>query len=99
MTARHLEKIRAIIRDASNLDISYAFDDLVFPDHSAFLIQFDDNDPDNYFCYFRDDINTGEKAKLIENLNMACQMHKCRLTLSGAFALKQRGAEVDIHFL
>jgi hypothetical protein len=99
MTTRHLEKIRTIIREATDLDISYAYDDLVFPEHSAFLIQFDDSDPDHYFFYSHEDMIPGEKAKLVENLNLACQMHNCRLTPSGAFALKQRGAEVDIHFL
>lgn len=99
MTTRHLEKIRTIIREATDLDISYAFDDLVFPDHSAFLIQFDDDNVDNYFCYFHQDMIPEEKVKLTENLTMACEMHKCTLTPRGAFNLKQRGAEVDIEFL
>ena len=99
MSQRHLEKIRTIIREATDLDISYAFDDLVFPDHSAFLMQFDDKDENHYFCYFHEDMNSDDKVKLSENLRMACEMHECRLTLKGAFNLKQRGGEVDIHFL
>ncbi|MBN2530879.1 MAG: hypothetical protein JXR76_31120 [Deltaproteobacteria bacterium] len=99
MTTRHLEKIRAIIKEATDLDISYAYDDLVFPDHSAFLIQFDDSNPDHYFCYFHEDMNPDDKAKLTENLHLACQMHKCSVTFKGAFNLKQKGAEVDILFM
>lgn len=99
MTTRHLEKIRTIIKEATHLDVSYAFDDLVFPDHSTFLIQFDDENENNYFCYFREEMTEAEKSEITDKLKVVCEMHKCTLTPRGAFNMKQRGAEVDIHFL
>jgi len=41
MEFRNLENLRAFIKDATGLDVSYAYDDLVFPDHTAFIVQFD----------------------------------------------------------
>ena len=98
MTTRHLEKIRVILKEATDLEISYAFDDLVFPDHSTFLIQFDDTDENNYFCYFREEMTDAEKTEISDRLKLVCEMHKCTLTLRGAFNMKQRGENVDIEF-
>ena len=35
MIFRDLEKVRVIIKEATDLDVAYAYDDLVFPEHAA----------------------------------------------------------------
>ena len=34
MQYRDLEKVRTIIQEATGLEVAYAYDDLVFPDHT-----------------------------------------------------------------
>lgn len=99
MIYRDLEKVRVIIEDATGLEVSYAYDDLVFPDHTAFIIQFDDAKETNFFCYFHRDCINGEQKKLEENLTASCLKQKCTLITKGSFELLQKGEEVEIHFL
>ena len=35
-----LEKAKFIIKDATNLDVAYAYEDLVFSEHGIFILQF-----------------------------------------------------------
>jgi hypothetical protein len=98
MEIRNLEKVRGIIKDATELDISYAYDDLVFPDHTAFIIQFDDNAPNSFFCYFQKECEPKEREQLLNELTRAFEKEKCSLFPKGSFSLKQNGEEVDIIF-
>jgi hypothetical protein len=98
MEVRNLEKVRSIIKDATGLDVSYAYDDLVFPDHTAFIVQFDDENAKNYFCYFQEECKTEERNKILDSLATACSKEKCCITSKGSFRLEQKGDEVDIIF-
>lgn len=98
MKYRDLEKARVIIKEATDLDVSYAYDDLVFPDHTAFIIKFDDGNDNNFFCYFHEDCITGEQKKISENLVEACKNNKCSITFGGKFNLEQKGESVNIRF-
>ena len=99
MIFRDLEKVRVIVKTATDLDISYAYDDLVFPDHSAFIIQYDDNDVNNFFCFFHQDCIPGDKKKIFNDLKNACNQQKCTLMQKGSYFFKQKGEEVEIHFV
>ncbi len=99
MKHRDLEKVCQIIKSATDLDVVYAFDDLVFPDHSAFLIQFDDQNTSNLFTYFHEDCNPEDQLSILENLTQVCQQEKCTLIPKGAFNLEQKGEEVEIKFI
>lgn len=97
MEYRDLEKVRSIIEIATGLEVAYAYDDLVFPDYTAFIIQFDDSKTTNFFCYFHEDCN--EKETLFTNLSNACKQQKCTLTLKGDFKLAQKNEEVELQFI
>jgi len=97
MEYRDLEKVRSIIDDATGLEIAYAYDDLVFPDYTAFIIQFDDKKSTNFFIYFHEDCD--EKETLFENISKACAEKKCTLTQKGDFKLEQKGEEVELQFI
>ncbi len=98
MIFRDLEKIRSIIKTATDLDISYAYDDLVFPDHVAFIIQFDDSNIENYYCYFHLDCENRSKDSIFSKLAEVCKSNNKTLELNGNFNLKQIGEEVEISF-
>ena len=99
MIYRDLEKVRTIIDDATGLEVSYAYDDLVFPDHTAFIIQFDDTKATHFFSYFHKDCNPADQKDLEDKLTASCLKQKCTLTFKGSFELEQKGEEVNIHFL
>lgn len=96
MEYRDLEKVRSIIDDATGLAVAYAYDDLVFPDYTAFIIQFDDTKVTNFFCHFHEDCD--EKETLFEQLSNASIKNKCTLTLKGTFKLEQKNEEIELQF-
>lgn len=99
MNYRDLEKVRVIIKDATDLDVTYAYEDMVFPDHTAFIIQFDDNNLNNLFCYFHEDCKGEDQDKLFKSLMSVCKESKVTLDNKGAFKLEQNGEKVEIHFI
>jgi len=98
MEFRNLEKVRSILKDATGLDVSYAYEDLVFPDHTAFIIQFDDSNATNFFCYFREECEMADRKLIIESLKSICNKNSCTILNKGAFKLGQIGEEVEIKF-
>lgn len=98
MEFRNLDKIRFIINDATNLDIAYAYDDLVFPEHTTFIIQFDDENKSNYFLYFHEDCIGKNKIELHAKLAGSAKANKSTMEEKGTFTLEQVGEEVKIHF-
>lgn len=98
MKFRNLEAARYIIKEATGLDISYAYDDLVFPEHTAFIIQFDDTDDKKLFCYFRTDCPPNEKTKIFSELDRCAVADKFTIDNKGTFELVQKNEEVEIHF-
>ena len=98
MKFRNLEATRYIIKEATGLDISYAYDDLVFPEHTAFIIQFDDTNDKNLFCYFRTDCDSKDKTKIYSELDRCASVDKFTIKEKGTFDLVQKEEEVEIHF-
>ncbi len=99
MSYRDLEKVRVIVKEATNIDISYAYDDLVFPDHTAFIIQFTDAESKVLFCYFHVDCLAEEKKKIFNNLSFIASKKQCEIINKGNFKLNQKGEEVEILFV
>ncbi len=99
MIFRDLEKVRVIVKEATDLDIAYAYDDLVFPEHAAFLIEFDHTCENNYFCYFHDDCLPESKEEIFSNLFQSFKKHRSSLISKGIFTLEQKEEEIEIRFL
>ncbi len=99
MIFRDLEKVRVILKEATDLDIAYAYDDLVFPEHAAFLIQFDNVNGNNYFSYFHEDCLPASKEEIFTNLSQSFMKHRSSLVAKGTFKLEQKGEEIEIWFL
>lgn len=98
MIFRDLEKVRAMLKEATELDISYAYDDLVFPDHTAFIIQYAAENNSGFYVYFHTDCLPEAKTEILENLQKTFLKHRCSLIPKGAFNLKQKDKEVEISF-
>ncbi len=99
MNYRDLEAVRQIVNNATGLDITYAYEDLVFPDNGVFIIQFDEKNNDNLFCFFHEECNPTDRDNIFANLANECNKKKCNLEMSGAYNLEQKGEDIQIKFL
>ena len=95
---RPLAEVKMMLEETGN-DVSYAYDDLVFVEHTAFLIQFDDEKPENLKLYFNTDINEEEHAPIEQNLIPAAKKRKLNLLNSGYFSLKQKEDSEELQIL
>ncbi len=98
MNYRDLEAVRQIVDDATGLDISYAYDDLVFPENGAFIIQFDEESNDKLHCFFHQDCNSSDAENIFANLTSECQKKKCTIEKGSSFMFEQDGENVKIIF-
>ena len=98
MNNRNLEIVRQIIWEGTGLDVTYAYDDLVFPDHTAFIIQFDELTPNGLFCYFHQDCNPEEQQAILSRLTENSMKKKYLLAYKGTYQLEQKEGEVEIKF-
>ena len=98
MEYRNLEKVRVLVKEATELDIMYAYDDLIFPEHGAFLIQYDDNKLDNFFCFFHEECNKEDSEQIFSNLKTVFNNNNSTIQKKGAFKMEQKGEDVEIAF-
>ena len=99
MIFRDLEKVRVAIKEATDLDIAYAYDDLVFPEHAAFLIEFDAESDKRLYCYFHTDCLPDSKTGILDRLTQSFKKYGCNLLSRGSFSLNQKGDEIEIRFV
>lgn len=95
---RNIEPIREIIRESTGLEVSYAYDDLIFPEHTAFIFQIDDKKSDSCFCYFHEDCNDQDMQKISAKLSRAATKQNYDIAIRGRFTLKQVGENIHISF-
>ncbi len=96
---RPLAQVKMMLEDAGT-DVSYAYEDLVFVEHTAFLIQFDDEKPSNLKLYFNNEMSKEGIDTEIRKLTPYAKKRKFTLTPTGKFELKQKedSEEIDILF-
>ena len=97
---RPLGKVREIVQSCG-LDISYAYDDLIFSDHSVFILQFNDNQEDVLSLYFNSDCNLSEAKELESKLTIAAKIGGFRIKHEGSFKISQNeeAEELRIEFI
>ena len=100
MELRPLGIATEIIQE-TGLNITYAYDDLVFIEHNPFMIQFDNEDPKNLKLFFNVDCEHEAAEKLASQLKNAASQRKFTITESGKFEMKQKEntEEIDIKFI
>ena len=99
MAKRQLEKLRVLIKEAVDLDVTYAYDDLVFPEHTAFLFRFDDADENHFFCHFHKDCIPEERRLISNKLSTVFGANESTVSFMEMFELEQKNEEVEIRFL
>lgn len=92
----NLEKIRFIIKDATNLDIAYAYDDLVFSEHAILLIQFDLTDSNKLYVWFNKETDPAVKNEMFRSLCVSSDLNKVMLECKGLFEMNQIEGEENI---
>lgn len=97
---RPLGKVRDIVL-STGLDISYAYEDLVFSDHSLFILRFDQEKEDTLHLYFNADCNPTEAAVMENRLVKAGHIGEFNINHAGSFKISQKGEkeELQIEFL
>ncbi len=100
MAFRPLGIAKEIIQE-TGLDITYTYDDLVFIEHSVFIIQFDDKNQKNLILFFNVDCEEKEAEKIEKKLNSAAGEREFTITKGGEFKMSQKKGsdEVEIQFL
>ncbi len=98
---RDLEKIKFIIKEATGLDLSYAYDDLVFSEHGIFILQFEESIENRLFCYFHKDCIANDMKLMIENLKSVGQNNGETIEFVSRFDMEQVEGkeEIQIKFL
>jgi hypothetical protein len=89
------------IASSTGLDITYAFDDLIFSEHSIFIIRFDKNIEDLIHLYINCDCEELTASRIKQTLLDEAKKQKLNLIDSGKFRLQQRinSEEIDIEFI
>ncbi len=97
MTERSLGKITALLADL-NLEVTYAYDDLVFVQHSAFLLQFTD-DPAKLKLFSNTECEPKEAEAIIADVVGEFAKAGMDVLPSGRYSLKPNDNEtLDIEF-
>lgn len=96
---RPLGEVKMILEEAGT-DVAYAYEDLVFAEHTAYLIQFNDRFPENLKIYFNAEIDPQDASWQQKILMPIVHKHKMSLTNAGRFSFEQRkdSEEIDIRF-
>lgn len=88
VSLRPLGKVSNIIQ-STGLEMSYAYDDLVFSDNLVFIVRFDNMRETDLHVYFNVDCATDEKSKIEQQLIHAAKIEKCRICDFGSFSIEQ----------
>lgn len=97
---RPLGKAKEII-DSIGINISYAFDDLLFIEDYPIIIRFDDENPGNLFFHTDIDCNPAEFEQIRKRLTVAAKLREWTITDAGRYQIapKEGEEELEISFL
>lgn len=100
MSLRPLGIAQEIINDLK-IEITYAYDDLVFVEHNTFLLQFDDARKNNLRVYFNTECEADTAARLEQALTAAAKVRGCTIENCGKFELvaPEGASEFQVRFL
>lgn len=100
ITFKPLGKVMKLASEAG-FDVTYAFDDLVFSEHSLFIIRFDSENNERLYLYFNADCDSNTEKEVKKILINASVDENLHMTYAGKFKLSQKDKteEIDIEFL
>lgn len=86
---RSLGKIKQIVEEATGLDITHVFDDLVFVENSAFLIRFDHRNFNQFYLHFHRDCGDPYRKDLLNEMEAAAQGNGMKCLPEKDFTMEQ----------
>lgn len=93
---RELTKIKEMIEELG-FSLSYPFDDLLFIDSNAFLIQYNDEQINSFFLYFNNSLAQEAQDDLTKRITTLAMDKKIQITARGQFELTQKiGSEEEL---
>jgi len=90
-----LDKVQFIIKEATDLDVAYAYEDLVFSEHAIFIIQFD-NKPNSLICWFNDECIETERYAIFKSLTSHASANGMKVAYKGKFEMTQKDDEEQL---
>jgi hypothetical protein len=98
MTEKPLGRITAILADLG-LEVTYAYDDLVFVQHSAFLLQFTE-EHNALKLFINQECNPAEANNVASNMVLEFDQAGFSVTPTGRYALSQdTGTTLAVRFI
>lgn len=96
---RPLGEARNIV-EGIGLDITHVHDDLIFVEHNAFLLRFDDECEYNLFLHFNEECEPSEKDKIENNLSEKAKGDGFTITKDLSYRMRQKEEtqELEIEF-
>ena len=79
-----------------DLQVTYAYDDLVFVEHSAFLFQFEGETGRKIKLYFNTDCPAPDAEQLEQRILAMAPAKKLEIRRCGTFRMKQREDEENL---
>jgi len=84
--------------EAMGLEVTYAYDDLVFVEHNAFLLRMGEKG-EQVYLYFNEDSNSDSRGEMTRQLASQASPKGLQIMNSGTYVMKPRDDEqLDIHF-
>ena len=84
---RPLTRVERVIK-AIGLEITYAYDDLVFAEHNAFVLQFG-NSGKKISLYFNEDLEKEKQPEIERMLIEAGKNEELEVSFKGTYSLEQ----------
>jgi len=95
---RPLEKVKQLIEYAQ-FEISYAYDDLIFVNHNAFILQFDDENIENIKLFFNTECDSNESKLIFETMKSACEKNNFTISESGTYTLNEKKETQELELI
>lgn len=84
-----IEKVRFVIKDATGLDIMYAYENLIFAEHGLYLLEVDVKDSNRLFCHFNVDFEASKRLVFLERLMHSASLNGMVIINKELFEMKQ----------
>ncbi|MBP8083357.1 MAG: hypothetical protein KAZ87_09180 [Spirochaetes bacterium] len=95
----NLGRVKQIVEEALGLEITHAYEDVAFVEHSAFIIMFDHADLNKFKCYFSNDCVEKDREKLFKKINEASPRNQMTAVNAGTFSMEQLdNEEIKLNF-
>ncbi len=85
---RPLGKLKNVIEHL-DVDISHTYEDLVFLEHTAYIIRFDDKVYQNLYLHFNEECPDNDAKEIFENFKIQASKEGFHSSLDQKFKLEQ----------